>query len=234
MTTTTFPIERQMTVGRDGYLTEGVTGIIFPSTTGMDHLFVEVDGLVYRTCPRCLDGSGTLEQHSNVFGGVCFACDGRALGTLVKGGKAEIAKIVARREYQRVRTEAKRLARVTARADEACRRWQEQIDQWHAEAIEIDKARDTQRWAAPVGQGVEVAGTVRVAMRVDTMYGSTCLIVIDSGDGVVVKVFSSSKAARALERGQAVLVAGQVKSHEIYQDVKQTVVARPVFTTSTA
>lgn len=231
MTTTTFTsTDRPITVGRDGYVIDDATGIIFASTTGMDHLFVELaGGRVYRPCPRCLDASGTLEQHLGVFGGVCFACDGRGLGTLVKGGRAELQKIVSRREYQRVRAEAKRQERAAARADEAGRRWQAQLDQWHAEALEIDAQRDTQRWAAPVGQGVEVTGTVTVALWVDTRFGATRLVVVDSGDGILVKSFSTSRAACALETGQRVTVTGQVKAHQIYRDAKQTMVTRPKF-----
>ncbi len=231
MTTTTFTsTDRPITVGRDGYVIDDATAIIFASATGMDHLFVELaDGRVYRPCPRCLDASGTLEQHRGIFGGVCFSCNGRGLYTLVKGGRAELVKIVARRESQRQRAEVKRLERAAARADEAGRRWQKQLDEWHAEALEIDAARDAQRWAAPVGQGVEATGTVTVAMWVDTMYGSTRLVVVETGDGVVVKTFSSSRAACSLERDQRVTVTGQVKAHEVYRDTKQTVLARPKF-----
>lgn len=231
MTTTTFTsTDRPIVVGRDNYVIDDATGIIFPSTTGMDHLFIELaDGRVYRPCPRCLDASGTLEQHRGVYGGVCFGCDGRGLYTTVKGGRAELTKIVARREYQRVRAEAKRQQRAAERAEEAGRRWQAQIDEWHAEALEIDAQRDTQRWAAPVGQCAEVVGVVTLAMWVDTRFGSTRLVVVDSGDGVLVKSFSTSRAACALETGQRVTVTGQVKAHQIYRDAKQTMVTRPKF-----
>jgi hypothetical protein len=219
-----------MTVGRDEYRINDATAVIYPAPMGMAHMFVELpDGRVFRACPRCLDGTGTIQQHLGVFGGVCLKCHGQGTYTEVAGGRDALPAIVSRRNYQRQRAEAQRLAKVAATAEAAGLRWQAQLDEWHAEALEIDAARDAQRWAAPVGQGVEVTGQVVTSMWIDTRFGATRLVVVDTGDGVVVKTFSTSKAACGLERGDQVTVSGQVKSHEIYRDTKQTVISRPKF-----
>lgn len=70
-------------------------------------------------------------------------------------------------------------------------------------------------------------GVVRIAREFETQYGTSTLYIIDTPEGTA-KWFTSSRTVE-LEEGQAVSFTATVKSHEIYDGERQTVVLRPKF-----
>lgn len=85
--------------------------------------------------------------------------------------------------------------------------------------------RKGSEWLGNVGGKVE-AGEVRVAghVPVDGTYGTTHLYTFITTSGSVLKWFSS-KSLNLLV-GDIVMVAGTVKKHDVYKDVRQTVLTR--------
>lgn len=70
-------------------------------------------------------------------------------------------------------------------------------------------------------------GVVRTARQFDTQFGLSTLYIIDTPEGTV-KWFTSS-AKVELEEGQQVTFTATIKTHEVYDGERQTVVLRPKF-----
>ncbi|MBO8190077.1 hypothetical protein, partial [Streptomyces spirodelae] len=85
--------------------------------------------------------------------------------------------------------------------------------------------------ARPLAEGETVAheGTVTLAKVVDGAYGASKLLLVDAGDGLTLKVFSTSKAAWRAEEGDRLHIAGTAKApqDDRYDGAPQTPVARP-------
>lgn len=93
--------------------------------------------------------------------------------------------------------------------------------------------RAGQRFHGEPGDKVTGAGTVTVAMGVETRYGYARLVVVE-GDGehagVTFKAFGSGKSLYDVDRGDEVSLTGEVKAHEEYEGVPQTVLKGAKFT----
>lgn len=189
--------------------------------------FVAFGDRVFNPCCRCDDASGTCGAYMHVMAGLCAKCNGVGLGTEIKGGRDSLPNVVARRMASRERSRIAREAKLAERAVEfAARRAEEEAEAARVEA-ERQAKLDAQRYAGPEFSTVAVTGTVTAAVAREGRFGYSRLLIVDSGDGVTVKTFSNAKAAWAVEQGQRVTVTGMVKAHEIREDVKQTVIARP-------
>ncbi|MFE6253583.1 hypothetical protein [Streptomyces niveus] len=66
----------------------------------------------------------------------------------------------------------------------------------------------------------------------DGAFGSRMLLLVDAGDGLTLKAFSTSKAAREAEEGDRVRITGTAKKPQTdrYEGIPQTPVARPRIT----
>lgn len=82
------------------------------------------------------------------------------------------------------------------------------------------------------GDAVAHEGTVTLARTVDGAFGSRMLLLVDAGDGLTLKVFSTSKAAWETEEGDRVRITGTAKKPQTdrYEGIPQTPVARPRIT----
>ncbi|MFD8387576.1 hypothetical protein ACFV2X_55485 [Streptomyces sp. NPDC059679] len=124
---------------------------------------------------------------------------------------------------------------MTPRQDQAARRAAEEYAR-REERAAAEAATRAERIASArtLAEGDEVAhdGTVTLARTVDGAFGSRKLLLIDAGDGLTLKVFSTSKAAWEAEEGDRVRVTGTAKKPQTdrYEGTPQTPVARPRIT----
>jgi len=81
-------------------------------------------------------------------------------------------------------------------------------------------------WIGTVGELVEVAGELVFARIMDRFYGGTVLLKFQTSEGVV-KMFTTRKGLVDLEVGAQVTVRGTVKEHDVYNDRRETLLARP-------
>jgi len=83
-------------------------------------------------------------------------------------------------------------------------------------------------WYGSVGQKVTVTGICATRTSIETDYGYTNLIVIRTDDAMF-KMFTTT--ATAPEAGERVTMTATIKSHDTWNDHKQTTVTRPKFQT---
>jgi hypothetical protein len=90
-----------------------------------------------------------------------------------------------------------------------------------------EDARRAFRWVGSVGERIEVAGTVVVAVTVDGWHpgSSQRLVVVESGT-TLAKVSTAARWADAVRRGDAVRLVGAVKAHVRWDGAEQTVLTR--------
>jgi hypothetical protein len=99
-------------VGNSQYYTRGG----FPTATLVTvggETFLEIDGTLYAQCGYC--EYGTKSWHGNVFGGVCFQCDGRGYDRKI-GTVEAAAKRVHNRNLRQARAARKAAAEAAAKA----------------------------------------------------------------------------------------------------------------------
>jgi hypothetical protein len=78
-----------------------------------------------------------------------------------------------------------------------------------------------------VGEKITITGTVKVAKAIDTQFGLSRLLIVADTDGNLIKAFTTAQFVWDLEAGDEVTLIATVKAHEVYEDVKQTVITRP-------
>lgn len=81
-------------------------------------------------------------------------------------------------------------------------------------------------WIGSVGSKITVSGTCVQSRAVETVYGVSFLVVIETPAGVV-KAFTTAQGIPEL--GDQVTVTAKVKDHEFYNGTKQTAITRPKF-----
>jgi hypothetical protein len=88
-------------------------------------------------------------------------------------------------------------------------------------------AREAFRWAGTIGQTLEVAGTVVVAVTVDGWHpgSSQRLVVVESGT-TLAKISTAARWADTVRRGDAVRLVGAVRAHVRWDGAEQTVMTR--------
>jgi hypothetical protein len=124
---------------------------------------------------------------------------------------------------------------MTPRQDQAARRAAEEYAH-RDERAAAEAAARAERIASArtLAEGDDVAhdGTVTLARTVDGAFGSRMLLLVDTGDGLTLKVFSTSKAAWKAEGGDRVRITGTAKKTQTdrYDGTPQTPVARPRIT----
>ena len=157
------------------------------------------------TCDRC-GGIGRVEAWGHVEGGLCFKCEGegvtgKSFATL-EALDAHVAKLAVARDKREAKREAERLA------------YEAELAQWKHLDAHVDET-------------VTVTGVVAVSAVIDTQWGSSKLIVIETPEREAVKLFTSANWAWGVERDETVTVTGTVKSFDNYDGKPQTVLSRP-------
>lgn len=197
-----------------------MSGVIYAGTKAYTIL---TETTVREHCGRC-GGQGVLESFRHVDAGICFKCNGaKWLGPIEDRAfieaKAERLRIAAEKR------EAKRMAEWKVK--EAARL--EREAKWQAEKDAAREARAAQSKHLPAAEGerTEVTGTVVLARELDGgQFGPKMLIILDCGDGITVKTFSTSAWVWNVDRGDVVTVKATVKEHGEYKGEKSTTVAR--------
>lgn len=96
------------------------------------------------------------------------------------------------------------------------------------------RERDAERAAAPervnawIGEiktRREFTGVLMVSRMVETDFGTSTLVVIDTPEGAV-KVFGTARGIEAFEVGDKITLTGTIVEHGEYQSVKQTRISR--------
>lgn len=179
-------------------------------------------------CWKC-GGSGFLHYYSHYAEGECFPC---------RGSGAERAKFYESPEAldaalnKRAKAAERKAAKEAARQAEASAKYAAERAEREAAAAQREaelaaKAAEYSYLDAAIGDAVEVAGVVTVASTVETQFGSSVLIVLETPAKQLVKLFTSATWAREVEREQELAVRGTVKSFDSFQQHPQTVLLRP-------
>lgn len=182
---------------------------------------------IARPCTRC-NGVRRIDQWQHVEGGVCFRCGGSGAEDKrfpsVEAFEANEAKRLKARAQRIAREDAKHQAQADARRVEA-----EAEAKRQAEAQLAREAEDA-RWIhleGAVGDTVLVEGRIATAVNVDTDYGTSRLIVIQTVKHQAVKLFTTAQWAWGVERGDGIVVQGAIKAHTVYEGRAQTQLVRP-------
>ena len=180
-----------------------------------------------RACGRCA-GTGFLAHYANVWNGTCFKCDGvGALGksfATAEECQAHLVKLELAREKREAKREAERLAELEAD------RPRREAEEAKREAERIAHEAELAQWkhlSAELGESVTVTGVVSVAVTIDTQWGSSRLIVIESAQREAIKLFTTAEWAWDVQSDEALTVTGVVKSFDNYDGKPQTVLNRP-------
>jgi hypothetical protein len=197
------------------------------SHTPKGYPYIATPGGIARPCTRC-NGVRRINQWQHVEGGVCFRCGGEGVEAKrfasVEAYEAHEAKRYQAQAQRQARDEAKHQAQAEAYRVEA-----EAEAKRQAEARQAREAESAQ-WShveGVEGDRVTVAGTVAVAVSIDTDYGTSRLIVIETPERQAVKVFTTAEWAWGVERGEAITVVGAIKAHTVYEGRPQTQLVRP-------
>lgn len=183
-------------------------------------------------CWKC-GGSGFLHYYSHYAEGECFPCRGSGAerGKFYESPEALDAALT-----KRAKAAERKAAKKAARQAERAAQWEAERAEREAKAAEERAAREAELAAkaaeysyldAAIGDAVEVAGVVTVASTVETQFGSSVLIVLETPAKQLVKLFTSATWAREVEREQELAVRGTVKSFDSFQQHPQTVLLRP-------
>lgn len=206
----------------------------FTSPAGFEYVHPVGVNAIARPCKRC-NGARYIQSFEHVQSGECFRCN--ATGGEPKWydsveeldvKEAKLAKARARREANRQAKEAQERAEWEAKweAERPQREAEEAKRQAEREAYEAELAK-WKHLEAQVGDKVTVSGVVSVAVTIDTQYGASRLIVVDTPEREAVKLFTTAEWAWDTEKDATVTIAGTVKSFDEYDGKPQTVLNRP-------
>jgi hypothetical protein len=88
---------------------------------------------------------------------------------------------------------------------------------------------ENSRWShldAQIGDKVTVTGNITTAMSVETQYGTSRLIVIETAERQAVKLFTTAEWSWTATRDDAITIIGTVKSFDEYNGKAQTTLTR--------
>jgi hypothetical protein len=170
-----------------------------------------------RTCGKC-SGTGIYWRRVPTQHGfshapdMCYPCRGTgAVGKVFPTVEA-FDKARATAEKARERREAKRQAEFIATPVV------ETVIEETIARVHLD---------ANIGDTVTVTGTVAVAISVDTQFGTSRLIVVNTDNNEAVKMFTTASWAWDVSRDDNITIQGTVKSFDHYDGDAQTMLNRP-------
>lgn len=179
---------------------------------------------IARPCTRC-GGSG---QHSfSLADGHdrCFRCGGNKADPGKSFSSVEaFDKYLASLDKARERRELKNKLAWEAGAEAR------QIEREAKERLRLEREVENTRWShvdGQVGDKVTVTGNISVATSIETQYGTSRLIIIETADRKTVKLFTSAEWSWTAQVDEAVTVSGAIKSFEDFNGRPQTQLIRP-------
>lgn len=178
------------------------------------------DGIYWRKAFTA-NGPGAVQD-------VCFPCNGSGLGKKIFASLEELEAADARNDKARARREAK------AQAEWEAGREEREAEVARRAALEESRrlAREAEnaRWSyldGQVGDKVEVIGNISVATTIETQFGSSRLIVIETADRQAVKLFTTAEWAWSAERDEAITISATIKAFDEFDGRPQTQLVRP-------
>lgn len=195
-------------------------------TSPKGYSYVTVSGAIARPCARC-NGAIRINQWQHVEGGKCFRCNGEG----AEAKRFTTVEAFEASETKRLKAQAKRQEREEAKAEAYAERARVEAEaQAKAEAeAQAENAKWTHLDGAE-GEKVTVTGAVTVSVTIDTNYGQSRLIVVETPERQAVKLFTSAEWAWSVESGEAITVTGVIKAHTVYEGRPQTQLVRPKLT----
>lgn len=199
------------------------------TTTPAGNGAMRVSGGYARPCWKC-SGSGIYWKQGptatgwGAYPAGCYPCKGSGATGKVYADIVEYDKALARAEKARERSEAKRVAeREAGRAEREAGLARElaEAEARHAELAEWSHLSGSE------GDKVEVSGEVAVATNVETQFGVSRLVVIETAEKQAVKLFTTAEWSFGISRGDAVTVSGTIKGFSEYGGKPQTTLNRP-------
>jgi hypothetical protein len=186
-------------------------------TTPNNNTAAVVNGGFARLCGKCA-GTGIYYRHIQTADGwghvqdVCFPCNGGGYVGKTFPTVDAFDKARAISEKARERREAKRQAEsiATPVIDTVV---EEKVARVHLDAN--------------IGGTVTITGTVVVAISVDTQFGTSRLIVVNTDNNEAVKMFTTASWAWNVNHDDNVTIQGTVKSFDYYDGDAQTMLNRP-------
>jgi hypothetical protein len=193
-------------------------------TTPNNNIAMSVAGGFSRQCGKCAGDGIYWRQVPTAHGytsiaDVCFPCDGTgAVGKVFPTVEA-FDKARANAEKAQARRDAKRDAEWEAGRE------QREARQAEAELRIAEAAAELTTWKyldARMNDTVTITGTVTTAVEIETRFGYTRLIVVETEDKEAVKMFTTAGWAWETERDAVVTIQGNVKSFDEYEGKAQT------------
>jgi hypothetical protein len=182
-------------------------------------------------CYKC-GGTGEVDGRvSRGNGSICFACKGERFSLRTKrafdtreDAIAYEQKLDARRESAEARRAAKlaqewEAGRAQRETEEAERRLAE-------EARVLDNA-SYKYLDSSIGDFVTVAGKVITAVSFDGKFGTQRLIVIETDNKELVKMFTTANWSWNVSREDEIVISGEVSSFDTYEGKAQTQIRKP-------
>jgi hypothetical protein len=199
------------------------------TTTPSNYTAVTLVGGFARVCGKCA-GSGIYWRQVLTPNGYqpvedsCFPCAGSGYVGKVYSTVAAFDKALDRAEKARQRREAKRQEEINAGREAR------EIAQAEEAANAVIAQQDLASWKyleARIGDKVSVRGTIVTAVSIDTDFGTSRLIVIETENRESVKLFTSAGWSFEVSRDEDITVEGTVKGFSEYEGQAQTVLNRP-------
>ena len=193
-------------------------------TTPNNNIAMSVAGGFSRQCGKCAGDGIYWRQVPTAHGytsiaDVCFPCDGTgAVGKVFPTVEA-FDKARANAEKAQARRDAKRDAEWEAGREAR------EARQAEAELRITEAAAELTTWKyldARMNDTVTITGTVTTAVEIETRFGYTRLIVVETEDKEAVKMFTTAGWAWETERDAVVTIQGNVKSFDEYEGKAQT------------
>ena len=193
-------------------------------TTPNNNIAMSFAGGVSRQCGKCAGDGIYWRQVPTAHGytpvpDMCFPCEGTgAVGKVFPTVEA-FDKARANADKSQARRNAKRAAEWEAGSAER------ETAKAEAELRIAEAEAELATWGyleAPIGVTVTITGTVATAVEIETRFGYTRLIVIETENKKAVTMFTTAKWAWEAELNAVVTIQGNVKSFDQYEGKAQT------------
>jgi len=193
-------------------------------TTPQNNTAMSVAGGFSRQCGKCAgDGIYWLQVPTahgyTPIADVCFPCDGTGAVGKVFATVEAFDKARANAEKAQARRDAKREAEWEANREER------EAHEASQEIAIAEAAAELTTWKyldAQIDDTVTITGTVATAVEIETRFGYTRLIVVETENKEAVKMFTTAGWAWKVERDDIVTIQGNVKSFDEYEGKAQT------------
>lgn len=154
----------------------------------------------------------------------CYPCDGTGLSKKVFATLADLAEADARNEKARANRDAKQ------QAEWESKRGERELELARLEQVRLEQEAENNSWSyldGQIGDKVTVTGTISVAASIETQYGTSRLIVVETEDRKAVKLFTSAEWSWTAELTETVTITGAIKSFDEFNGRLQTQLVRP-------